>query len=153
MDQAKNPLGAAQAELASVRSQIDALQKREQKLQAFIDLGRELFSSAIDQELAAPPSDDLNVFERMAIAQRPSMKARILELAREAIQKNGPMHTRDLLAYVERAGVSVTGADKLITVSVILSRSDEFKSDRTAGWSFQEKTPQDVAASAGSSTA
>jgi hypothetical protein len=86
-----------------------------------------------------------------------SLKARVLALSKQAIQKAGPLSTRELLALIESAGVEVTGADKPTTVSVILSRSDEFKSDRTVGWTLvdpqKELTPQDVGASAGSSTA
>lgn len=49
---------------------------------------------------------------------------------------------------------ALTGSDKPTTVSVILSRSEEFVSDRSRGWSLapqEEKTPQDAATSEGSS--
>lgn len=48
----------------------------------------------------------------------------------------------------------ITGADKNVTVSVILSRSDKFVADLAIGWSHasiqKEETPEDAATSQGS---
>lgn len=80
------------------------------------------------------------------------MKARVLELSRGLILTHGPLHTGQLVTMIEAEGQPITGKDKNTTVSVILSRSDEFVSDRSRGWSLAvEKTPGDVAASPGSS--
>lgn len=81
------------------------------------------------------------------------MKARVLDLSRNAINMHGPLHTTQLVELIEQTGLEITGKDKNITVSVILSRSDDFVADRSRGWSLAEKNPQDVAASAGSSPA
>jgi hypothetical protein len=60
--------------------------------------------------------------------------------------------TVQLVEAIEATGLTITGKDKNVTVSVILSRSDEFVSDRTRGWSLiAEKTPADAATSPGSS--
>lgn len=159
MIEINSPYSQAENEMRSVRAQIAALHKREQKLEAFISLGKELFAHSEPSPsrervhlLHEAPKDALaKVVED---GRRASMKAQVLNLARQAIQERGtPTHTRELLAYIEAAGVVVTAADKLTAVSVILSRSDDFKSDRTAGWSLTEKNPHDALTSAGSSPA
>jgi hypothetical protein len=72
------------------------------------------------------------------------LKARVLALSKRAIQDHGPQSTNALVAYIEAAGVTVTGAHKPTTVSVILSRSDEFKSDRKVGWVLTEPAQKEL---------
>ncbi len=83
------------------------------------------------------------------------MKARILALSRQVLTAQNFAHTTQLVEFIESNGVHITGANKNTTVSVILSRSEEFVSDRSRGWSLaaEEKTPQDAATSAGPSAA
>jgi hypothetical protein len=92
-----------------------------------------------------------------ATPREQSLKARVLSLSRKAILDHGPHSTADLVEYVEAAGVTITGAHKPTTVSVILSRSEDFRNIRGLGWkltnSEKEKTPQDAPTSTGSSTA
>lgn len=160
MDQTTDIYGKAEAELASIKSKIASLQKREEELRLFVELGKRLFADGqtgpvrrfnIPRRvlLDAPASEE----SEKASVRETSLKARVLALARQRIEQRGPQSTRDLVAFIEAQGIEVTGADKPTTVSVILSRSDEFVSDRTRGWSLAEKNPQDAATSAGSSTA
>ena len=160
MDPKSDIYAKAFAELASIDSQIAALENRRSGLRQFVELGQRLFVTG-HAELTAPMA---TVEAGGSLSERPasttpreqSLKARVLALSKQAIQDRGPQPTSALVEYVEAAGVIITGVHKPTTVSVILSRSAEFKSDRTQGWSLlspQEKTPQDVTASAGSPTA
>lgn len=163
MDQNIDIYAKAEAELASIDSQMAALEKRRKELDQFVELGRRLFASQhgpIIARLPIPTSSTLRrAMDQAAQHGRDmSMKARILSLCKQYIKDLGrPVMTRELLAHIEANGVEVTGADKVTTISVILSRSDEFKSDRALGWSLipaqKELTPQDAPTSAGSSTA
>ena len=162
MDQNSDIYAKAFAELASIDRQIAALEKRRSGLRQFVELGRQLFVTA-HADLTAPmpilqasggPSE--RAPSATATPREQSLKARVLALSKQAILERGPQTTGALVEYVETAGVIVTGVHKPTAVSVILSRSDEFKSDRTLGWSLvnpQEKTPQDARTSTGSSTA
>lgn len=156
MSEANNPYSQAEEALIVVRREIAALREREQKLETFLNLGKELFANQIGahhrKRVPLILSDSTaNALKSMTESgQRVSMKASVLNLARKAIEERGSIHTRDLVAYIEAAGVTVTGADKPTTVSVILSRSDDFVSDRSKGWTLVEKNPLDAATSAGS---
>lgn len=151
----------AAAELSSVDAQIAALEKRRIALRQFVELGRQLYAGHGHAQITLPAvqldasgtSTPPNKFIRFQNARESSMKARILALSREALSKAPYLHTVQLIDYIEQHGVAVTGANKSTTVSVILSRDHDFVSDRTRGWSLVKKNPQDVAASAGSSTA
>jgi hypothetical protein len=168
MDQNLDIYAKAANELLSIDGQIAALEKRRAALRQFVDLGQRLYADiGSDAAGRLPPGADvvssvasmgvMGFAERMRNNRENSLKARVLALSKQAIQEAGPRSTRELLAYIEAAGVEVTGADKPTTVSVILSRSDDFKADRNVGWTLvdpqKELTPQDAPTSAGSSTA
>ena len=94
----------------------------------------------------------------MARTPRPrdgSMKSRVLEISEALIKRAGPIPTKALVDRLEANGLEIGGSDKVLTVSVILSRSDRFKADRSLGWTLAEpkENPQDVGASAGSHAA
>lgn len=153
MDAKHDLLVTAEKELADIVEQIATLTKRRQELLEFVALGRKLYGG----ERAATSSQDL--FASAETGKKPtpresSLKARVLKEAREYIALFGPTPTATLVDVLEERGIEISGKDKGVTVSVILSRSNEFVSDRKNGWSLtQEKNPQDVGASAGSSTA
>jgi hypothetical protein len=82
------------------------------------------------------------------------MKARILAVCRDVLSSRPYAHTVELVRILEAQGVAISGKDKNTTVSVILSRSKDFVSDRARGWSLvQKETPQDAPTSAGPSAA
>jgi hypothetical protein len=146
-------LRLAEAELAEIVAQIAALTKRRQELHDFVALGRKLYGG----EQVSKNTSDLFVSPGAGKSPTPreySLKARVLKAVREYIELFGPTPTPDLVRMLEELhGIEVSGKDKGVTVSVILSRSNEFVSDRKNGWSLaEEKNPQDGATSAGSST-
>jgi len=152
MNTQHNLLRTAEQELSDIVAQISVLQKRRQELLEFIALGRKLFGS--DTKSSVAP--DLSATHDQIKAPTPrehSLKARVIKEVRDHISLFGPTPTSALVEMLEGRGVEITGKDKGVTVSVILSRSNEFVSDRKNGWSLaEEKNPQDVAPSAGSST-
>jgi hypothetical protein len=157
---AEAELTAIDGKLAELDRQRGVLEQRRSNLKAFVQLGRSLFGTG---PIFAAPVFGENPFGttiaqavtadlRQSVQRDASMKARILDLSKNAITMHGSLHTVQLVKLIEDTGLQITGKDKNVTVSVILSRSPEFVSDRSRGWSLAEKTPQDVAASAGSST-
>lgn len=156
----------AEAELTNIDSQLAKLERRRDELRQFVELGRRLYAGTGSErrptgtairiprrrlaEDAEPPSQAGAFIQR---ARELSLKASVLQLSEQAISERGPTHTRELIDYIESRGVQITGSDKTVTVSVILSRSDRFASDRTRGWTLKQETPQDAPTSTGSSAA
>jgi hypothetical protein len=134
-----HPLTKARADLADVRREIAELQAREKKLAQFVELGVELYG----EQSGLPPQETEEVFLANPIqtgsagsGRKLPMKRLVIGFSKEAITQSGPKHTRDLIAYIEGKGVSISGSSKLTTISKILSQSSEFTSDRTTGWSL-----------------
>ncbi len=156
MEAAKNIYIEAESELASIGDQISALQKRQNELRQFIDLGRRLFKqnqSASSTLTYVQPTEKTLVDNVFRTPRENSKKARILNTCMSIIKMSGATPTSSLVTQLEAAGIELTAVDKLTAVSTILSRSDKFKSDRVNGWSLAEKSPHDVDASAGLFTA
>lgn len=151
----------AEAELSSIEQQIVALQRRQVELRQFVALGLKLFDAAPAQaSLQLPERKATQATGIIAMARTPrpregSMKSRVLEISKALIERFGPIPTKALVERLEANGVEISGADKVVTVSVILSRSDRFKADRSLGWTLAEpkENPQDAPTSAGSSAA
>ena len=161
-DRAVTELERIEAELAKMA----ALQKRRDYLRQYIELDRILFDEQAtndarqDHPMDAPtrkPRAVLN--DPQVLEERPRReftKDRILNGSRRLIAANGPMQSADLISALEKVGVTIGGADKVLTVSSILSRAkDQFKSDRAAGgWTLvsphNEETPQGAPTPAGS---
>lgn len=151
----------AEAELNSIDQQISALQRRQVELRQFVTLGRKLFDATSVQgalHLSDRQATQATGVSAMARTPRPrdgSMKSRVLEISEALIKRAGPIPTKALVDRLEANGLEIGGSDKVLTVSVILSRSDRFKADRSLGWTLAEpkENPQDVGASAGSHAA
>jgi hypothetical protein len=73
------------------------------------------------------------------------VKKQVLEVARELVSK-GPINSRGILNVLNKRGIVVGGQDPAGAVAAILSRSEEFISDRDAGgWVFAKTdTPADM---------
>ena len=148
----------AEAELNSIDQQIAALQRRQVELRQFVTLGRRLFDATPVQASLALPERQVTQETGNAVmtrTRRPrdgSMKARILETSETLIKSYGRISTKALVERLEDSGIEIGGADKAVTVGVILSRSDLFESDRTLGWGLAKpkENPQDAPTSAGS---
>jgi hypothetical protein len=166
MDHAKDLYALAQAEIDEIDQKLKALrasqiplESRRNDLVQFLSLGRRLFEQpdAHSQEpsmVGRVRTHDSAPVGVLSTAGGTSMKARVLSMCRQILSKKPYAHTVELVYILEANGVAITGKDKNTTVSVILSRSDEFVSDRTRGWSLtQKETPQDAPTSAGSSAA
>ena len=148
----------AETELNLIDQQIAALQRRQVSLREFVTLGRKLFDApAVQASLGLPDrqATEATGFAVMARAARPrdgTVKARILETTEAIIKDHGRIHTKALIERLEANGIENGGADKTVTVSVILSRSERFKADRSLGWGMAEKkeNPQDASTFTGS---
>ena len=161
MEHANDFYAKAASELAKIDGQIAALEKRRIVLRQFVDLGQKLYAghASVDLRALMPTLEASGGPQYIAVAtpREQSLKARVVALSKRAIQENGPQSTLALVAYIESSGVRVTGAHKPTSVSVILSRANEFQNVRGIGWTLnspqKEKNPQDATTSAGSSTA
>ena len=161
----------AKSELSEIEQKLEelqSLQKRRQHLLQFIELGRALFEDATSEAQATSlvtadvrmyrtefDSDRKRLVYRRKMIQladsdlfnpdntvRMTAKDQILSAAREYIAKNGVAPTKQLIEYIRERGIEIGGSDKVLTVSSVLSRSDEFKSDRAAGGWVLEGTHQ-----------
>jgi hypothetical protein len=156
METSKNIYFEAESELLSIGDQILALQKRQNELRQFIDLGKRLFlpsQSVLSAFTYVKPTEKTLIDNVFRTPRENSKKARILNTCMSIIKMSGATPTSSLVTQLEAAGIELTAVDKLTAVSTILSRSDKFKSDRVKGWSLVEKSPHDVDASAGLFTA
>lgn len=148
----------AEAELNSLEKQISTLQRRQEELRQFVTLGRKLFDVTPAQaslqlpECQATQATGINAVARTPRPRDGSMKSRVLDISEALIGRFGPIPTKPLVERLEANGVEISGADKVVTVSVILSRSERFKADRSLGWTLVEpkENPQDASTSAGS---
>jgi hypothetical protein len=150
----------AQAELSEIDSKIAALQQRRDALRKFVDLGNALFEapmSLMERAYALRKPDatadaPIGALGMLAARER-TAKARILAACTALIESQGSTTTRDLVTALEAAGVEISGADKINTLSVMLSKSELFiAGDRKVGWSLrshEEKPPLGVDAPAG----
>lgn len=167
-----DPYSQAHAELAEIDSRIATLRQRRETLQKFIELGHALYgdmsvsvggrssltanigSAIVNAAQNLIPLDQRGTVQSVMFEHKRTAKARILAVCRAHIDFRGPTHTRDLLAAVAAAGIEVTGTDKVSTLSVLLSKSSEFRSDRKLGWSLitthTEQTPLSAPTLAGS---
>lgn len=161
-DRAVAELERIEAELAKMA----ALQKRRDYLRQYIELDRILFEEQADADARQDHPVNAPTYKQrvmpnasQALNERPRRefaKDQILNGAMRLIAGNGPMQSADLVKMLEHAGITIGGADKVLTVSSILSRSkDQFKSDRAAGgWVLlsphKEETPPGATTPAGS---
>ena len=126
------------------------MQQRREQLRTFVSLGQNLYGDGISDCLP------VEVKTRTETGSPGSTKARILEAVAEIIRTQGPTTTRDLVDLITTRGIEIGGADKNVSVSVILSRAKEtFKSDRAGGgWTLiqphKEENPTDAPTSIGS---
>jgi hypothetical protein len=152
MDNSKDFYAKAASELAEIDGQIAALEKRRIVLRQFVDLGQKLYA----EQAAAQQGGTITLVTThrvpvgfgtptaIATSREQSLKARVEALSKRAIQERGPQSTVALVDYIESSGVLVTGAHKPTTVSVILSRSDEFRNVRGTGWTLVESPQKEL---------
>lgn len=148
-----DPYAKAKTELTEIDSQIAALQRRKAVLRQFVDLGESLYGGSghhAETASSTPNLDRVAAYAGLAVSQltlarQNTAKARILDASAAIVSTEGPTPTRTLVERLEAQGIEITGADKINTLSVLLSKSDDFQSDRKAGWSLtrprKEATP------------
>lgn len=144
----------AKVELTSIDRQIAALQQRRDHLRSFVNLGASLYNGADGLVEHKPSNGAAVILEPVTSVGQGTTKHSVSSATEEILLTAGPMHTRDLVPKIEARGVQIPGKDKNSTVSVILSKSRQFKSDRKVGWSLvrsiEEATPQGAPTPAGS---
>ena len=150
-------LASAESELSEIERKIADMQpliQRRDQLRTFISVGRTLYASPQGQFSMLPPA----VSESRAPAplKAGTQKARIIDAVASLIAERGPQQTKDLVRLVQEQGIEVGGADKLVSMSVLMSRArDRFKSERAnGGWVLlqphKEATPPGASTPAGS---
>ena len=150
-------LASAESELSEIERKIAEMQplmQRRDQLRTFISVGRTLYSAPIGQASMLPPAVS-TLAAPTPVTGSGTQKARIAQAVAALIAARGPMQTKELLRAVQEQGIEVGGADKLVSMSVLLSRAkDTFKSDRAAGgWVLntphKEQPPQGAPTPAG----
>ena len=151
----------AVAELAEIENklaELAPLQQRRTQLHMFVNIGRDLYGGGAEAQLSAQllPKKLASQSSATPVARRLSMRQQIIEGAARLIESHGPMQSRRLAELLERDGVKIGSADKVLAVSTILSREKAlFKSHRAAGgWLLvhphKEATPPSAPTLAGS---
>ena len=112
-----------------------ALRPRLEQLETFLRIADTI--KPIQQESLPQPSDEI---------ERRTFKDSVISTAILMLRGGAKAHTREIVAELERRGVTVPGgemADKVLRVSLVLSREkDQFESNRMEGWSI--KPPMDA---------
>lgn len=140
----------AAARLAEIPKEIQSLESEAEKLREFLSL-RDAVSRLLKRQgdLLAPEAEtsepQLIVLPPLPIPPplllppwilRPgaSMKDQVLAGAHYLLERVSNIKTPRLIEILERSGVSISGANKLQTVSSLLSKDPHFKADRRSGW-------------------
>lgn len=120
-----------------------AREERKEKLRAFTAIGVSLFGASPPSLVVAQATEPIRTLTIPTTkpGRKGTAKARIEEIAAELIQEHGYMQTEDILEVVEQRGLQIGAANKPLAVSTILSRSPNFVSDRSKGWSLSNKKP------------
>ena len=71
---------------------------------------------------------------------------KILDVTAEYVarvaDKDSPVSTRNIVAYLETSGVHISGQNKVSSLSSLLSRSNRFKAIGKSGWILAVPTPE-----------
>ena len=124
-----NILDQAISELSEIERQLSALNKRREQLRAFVEIGATLYPQA-----GAATVTGYAPTVVVSTNSGGTAKSAIIDATREILTSNGSVHTRDLVPKLEARGIKVPGTNKPNTVSVILSKSGQFKGSRKHGW-------------------
>jgi hypothetical protein len=151
---------AAVAELADLDARLAEMadiQRRRAALADWVATGKRLLSTSAPGSPQAQPMLDASPVPAGSPQSHLTKKAVIAEgVAKLLSEKGRPMQTRELVGGLEAMGIEVGGANKVDTVSVVLTRSGgRFKSlGKKIGWSLvaepDEATPPSAPTLAGS---
>ena len=148
MTNAKQELDTITKELRGIEQRRQALEARASKLQMFLRVSEDLgfLTSGRPSEpsggtLPLPPALELPPLPQLpplrgrqgAVTQ----KEKITDFCAELLEIGFPMKTSELLRELESANIEVGGANKLLTVSALLSKDDRFVPNRKEGWSIK----------------
>ena len=140
----------AQQELASIRKQLTdmdfrrrELESRANKLHMLLKVTEDLGYLQAANPAKAPgvgplPLPPLPPLPTLSVAtEGKTQKEKITDFCAELLAVGFPMKTSELLQELQQAGIEVGGANKLLTVSALLSKDDRFVPSRKEGWSLK----------------
>jgi hypothetical protein len=126
-----DPIERATSELAQIERDVERLIARRDQLRQFVALSRSLFGDAEASKAAVEARQESIIYDESEPA---TMKEKVRRAAWQILRAEGPMQTKPLVEKLVQRGLEITGADPVMTVSVIMSRSrDRFISDRSRG--------------------
>ena len=117
-------ISKAKAELKAISDQLRSLNERKEDLARFLLVYDQLAGNAEPPEPEQQP-------------RKETAKERILEAVTSLLADGKPRHTRVLLDSLKALGIEVGGANKLLALSALLSRSEDFEASRKVGWSLK----------------
>ncbi len=144
----------AQQELASIRKQLTdmdfrrrELESRANKLHMLLKVTEDLGYLQATNPSKAPeagplPLPPLPPLPKLSasltvVTEGKTQKEKITDFCAELLAVGFPMKTSELLQELQQAGIEVGGANKLLTVSALLSKDDRFVPSRKEGWSLK----------------
>ena len=141
-------ISKAKSQLATLQGQIASLKAKQDRLSQFISTFEELRALPDEGDDLVAPAARLNELATSAAPR--TAKVMIADAARQILSDGAPKHTRDLLSIMEKQGIAVGGKDKVLALSAILSKDDDFQASRKVGWSLKKAEPVSVGAETGS---
>ena len=141
-------IAKAKSQLSTLQGQIASLKVKQDRLTQFISTFEEL--RALPDEGDDLVSPIAHMYE-MATSNNPRpAKVMIVDAARQILSDGIPKHTRDLLSIMEKQRIAVGGKDKVLALSAILSKDEDFQASRKVGWSLKKAEPASASTEAGS---
>lgn len=141
-------LQKARLERENISNKIKELNEKLNQIDSFIDMYIKLQSSA-DHKFSTSEKTRIAGAVRARNRAEPisvvapsnalTQKEAITSACAELLSTGEHMHTRELLEKLQSSGVIVGGKDKILTVSLILSRDPRFVANRRTGWSLAGK--------------
>ncbi len=120
IERAKSDLAKLKIEISRLRSQIESMESRRDKVSAYIEMA-DIYES--EDGLA----DGLRA--------KGGISGAAVRGAVDAIrERKAPIHTRELLEILAKQGIHVGGSNPVANLSGFLSRSEELRNSRALGW-------------------
>lgn len=130
-------------ELRSVDADIARLQERRAELQRFVAMGQKLFPRDTTGEEAM----QLPLAQAIAAGsyrRAPQTRSQLMTAVEQHLLNHGPTSTRDLVNILEEQGIEIPGVDKHNMLSVLMSRSGRYITDRRSGWSIVREDSEEA---------
>jgi hypothetical protein len=132
----ENVIILAEDEMRRLKAEALIIESRIGKLQAFIETFNELSSSA-SHALRLPQAVGDGAEDALLDKRKTSQKSQVAHAVTSILADGQARSTRVLLSMLKSRGFAFSGSDEAQTLSIHLSTSGKFQSDRKLGWTLK----------------